>query len=179
MSENFHRTSDGMSEDEFYADPRAKGMADRIQNVLAGLAEFVEAAAGQTTQKNAEIAELTGHVGVLKSCNDELLKQLNATDAHRETLRIDLRRARKELEQMKAGNAASARHGRKRLRTGSADNDEDEYEMEGDHEKAPDANDDVGSGKNACAWPARLRLQYDAPPTCFAIKYTSRRDAPP
>ena len=30
MCENCHRTSDGMSDDEFNADPRAKGMADRI-----------------------------------------------------------------------------------------------------------------------------------------------------
>ena len=104
---------------------------------------------------------------------------MNAIDAHRETMKTELKRAMKELAKLKAGNAASARRGRKRLRTGTPDNDEDEYEMEGDHEKAPDANDDAGSGKNACASPARLRLQYDAPPTRFAIEYTSRRDAPP
>ena len=65
MSENGHRTPDGMSDDEFYADPRGKGMADRIQNLLARLAEFVETATGQRAQQNAEIAELIGHVGVL------------------------------------------------------------------------------------------------------------------
>ena len=94
-----------------------------------------------------------------------------------QTVERDRRPSGDSEDRVEAGEEGTGgvegRKRRKRLRTGSADDDEDRYEMEGDKEKAHDPYD-AGSGKNA----TRLRL-YDAPPTCFAIKYTSSRDAPP